>query len=90
MTHFPDDVDKNTVAEYIESRFVFIGVMEEYQKSLDILAEILNKPRFEIPAYNKTVRDPHTLDDDLADEFKKVFDLDYRFYNYARQYIQSF
>jgi hypothetical protein len=90
MTHFPDDVDKLTVADYIESRFVFIGVMEEYQKSLDILAEILNRPRFEIPAYNKTERDPHALDDDLVDEFKKVFDLDYRFYNYARQYIQSF
>ena len=90
MAHFPDDADDVPVSEYIESRFVFLGVMEDYQKSLDVLAGVLDKPKFEIPKYNVTERDPHDLDKALVSRFKEVFELDYKIYDYAKSYIDSF
>lgn len=90
MTHFPDDASEASISEYIESRFVFLGIMEDYQKSLDILAGILGKPKFELPRYNMTERDPYTLDDELVSRFKEVFQLDYKIYNYAKAYVDSF
>lgn len=89
MTHFPDDICEDSIPEYIEERFVFIGVMEDYQKSLDVLADILEKPRFEIPVYNKTERDPYVLDEDLVSRFKEAFGFDYKVYDYANRHIQS-
>jgi len=90
MAHFPDNLDESSIVEYFESRFIFLGVMEEYQKSLDILAGILDKPKFEIPAYNVTERDSHDLDEDLISRFREAFKLDYLIYDYAKKYIDSF
>lgn len=90
MAFFPDRNEHMSIPDYIESKFIFIGVMEEYQKSLDILADILGKPRFMIPEYNVTERDPYTLDDQLLSRFRDAYALDYKIYDYAKKYVDSF
>ena len=63
--------------------------MEDYQKSLNILAHLLNRKPIEIPKYNITERDDYSLDDDLIKRFKQKFELDYKIYDYAQKLLQK-
>lgn len=89
MRHLPGDVKEDNVSEYLSSKFVFVGVMEQYQKSLDILADELGKQRIKIPKYNETERENYEIDEDTVEEFRRVFSLDYNIYKSATRYINS-
>ena len=70
-------------------RYFFVGILEERQLSLDVLAVLLGKPRKKFPWINRT-RDtsdspgrPTPLSDEVVTRFKHDNELDYRIYEYC-------
>lgn len=43
LSHFPFSIDEDNYKEILDN-FVFIGVMEHYQRSIELLANVLGKP----------------------------------------------
>jgi hypothetical protein len=52
--HRPDVID---VAVQMDTSYVFLGIMERYQESLDALAIALGKRRINVPHLNRSPRD---------------------------------
>jgi hypothetical protein len=90
LRHFPDGITKDNYKEFLENKFIFIGIMEDYQNSLNKLALLLNKKTISVPTYNKTERDSYELDETLIQEFKNKFELDYKIYEYAKNRLNDF
>ena len=66
-------------------RYYFVGILEHAQRSLDILAHMLGKPKQVVPHANKTERsDQDVVDDELVRTFRRINDLDYKIYDYCR------
>ena len=81
------------VTLYYLRRFLhfFIGILEDGQKSLDVLSDLVNKPYLKLPHINKTQRstDHMQLTNDEIDEFVKKNELDYLIYNYCKQKLDT-
>ena len=88
-THLPDGINKNNYEDFIHSKFIFIGVMDYYQESVNLLADKLNKPRKELPYINKSPREPYNLSKKLIENFKEKFEFDYLLYNFALDQIHQ-
>lgn len=89
LTHFPDNINENNYKEKIENNFIFLGVMEEYQKSIDILAKKLNKERVIIPQRNIAKRDVYEIDSELIKKIRSKYKIDYLIYSYALEKLSS-
>ncbi len=78
-------------SNYLEAleRYFFIGVTEKLQRSLNILAQKLNKRPIKVPLMNRTKRDgqEHQLSKTAIDQFKERNALDYKIYNYALEHL---
>jgi hypothetical protein len=57
MWYFPESPNVTDIAEQMDRSFVFVGVMERYQQSLDALAAALAKKPTKIPHLNDTPRE---------------------------------
>jgi hypothetical protein len=55
--HFPQRPDVVDIGTQMDKSFVFVGIMERYQASLDALAVALGKRRIMVPHLNQTPRD---------------------------------
>ena len=66
-------------------RYFFIGILEEYQLSLDILADLIGKPKIPMPWQNKTKGEnqEESLSEDLLTKFRERNNLDYLIYDYC-------
>jgi hypothetical protein len=55
--YFPQLPDVIEIAEQLDRSYVFVGIMERYQDSLDALATVLGKRRMKIPRLNDMPRE---------------------------------
>lgn len=82
--HFPWQFTKENYKEIIDKNFIFIGIMEEYQKSIDILSFVLNKASHYIPHKNISTYDEDILSE-VKEDFIKRHELEYLIYSYAKE-----
>lgn len=64
-------------------RYNFIGFVDNYQDSLDLLAKSLNKKMFQAPKLNTSPRHKN-LDRDVIRVFMSLNQLDYNVFDYAK------
>jgi hypothetical protein len=81
--HFPSSNAPHLISEAMDSRFVFIGIMERFQPSLDALAAILGKPAAKIGHVNITERPAHDLNS-WRPFYEKNFSVEFEIYEAAR------
>ena len=80
-----------TLENYKEviDRYFFVGILEQAQASLDILAQLLGKPSQKFPWENATRNNTGPASDELSDElvakFRAQNSLDYLVYDYCVQ-----
>lgn len=78
-----------TESDYREiiDRYFFVGILEEAQASLDLLANLIGKQGLHMPVRNSTRPVPGTgveeLSSDLVAKFKEINRLDYLIYAYC-------
>lgn len=79
-------VDRDSYKELLD-KYAFIGVLEESDLSVELLAWLLAKNKAGLPWENKTLesgkRSQDALPDQLIQKFKEENELDYAIYNYA-------
>lgn len=82
-------------ADYRETldRYFFIGILEEAQESLDLLAMMIGRKRLRMPFRNRTQTVPGTEVNDLTPElvakFKDMNRLDYLIYEYSVERLRK-
>lgn len=71
----------------IIDRYLFVGILEAGQESLDLLAGMLGKPRVTLPWKNSTRKDSQTMaesiSEDCLEKFRGHNKLDYLIYDYC-------
>ena len=71
----------------IVDKYFFVGILEQGQASLDLLARITGKARLELPWENKTTDTAHAaiaeLSADCINQFRQENELDYLVYEYC-------
>jgi sulfotransferase famil protein len=83
--YFPPEISLNNYADLLEEKFVYIGLVEDLQTSLNILANKLSKTQTEIPHMNISSRDINLSDESaIWAQFRERNELSYRLYDYAR------
>lgn len=69
------------------NQYFFVGIIEEAQASIDLLASLLNKPRQTVPWINKTNKDNErgisNIPGKYIEKFHQENQLDYALYRYA-------
>jgi hypothetical protein len=78
-------------SNYMEvlQRYFFIGIVEKYQESFDWLSKLIGKPPIKLKTYNESTRKSLNLSDDLIAEFKEINQLDYKIYNYGKNFFEN-
>lgn len=82
-------------ADYLATldRYFFIGILEEAQESLDLLAALIGRTSLRMPMRNRTRGVPGTNVNDLPRElvarFKEMNRLDYLIYAYGMERMQK-
>jgi hypothetical protein len=78
--HLPQDITLDNYIEKLNSRFVYIGVFEDLQASIDQLACVLGKPQVTLPLLNASNYDepvPSQLRERFYDDYpllKEIYD----------------
>ncbi|MFP4544749.1 MAG: sulfotransferase family 2 domain-containing protein [Bacteroidota bacterium] len=81
---FARPVTLDNYREVIEKYYVYIGIMEDFQTSVDILAAKLGFETMPVPHKNKSPRDEE-LTQDSIDAFMERNRFDYEIYNYVKE-----
>lgn len=80
------NANKNNYREVID-RYIFVGIVEEMEKSIQILSELTGKKYHKLPWINRTKLDSkinsEKLSKSIIDKFKEINNVDYLIYNYA-------
>ena len=82
FSHLPQDVTLDNYEEKLRQRFVYIGVFEDLQTSINNLAKILGKPEWELPHMNVSMYD-EPVPEYLRDRFYHDYPLLKRVYDFA-------
>lgn len=78
----PREMTAENVDYFFENYFIHVGVMEHFQKSVDILAEKLNKPKIIVSHQNISER-LQTPSESSIEEFKSRCTFEYMLYEKA-------
>jgi hypothetical protein len=70
-------------------RYFFIGIVEKYQESFDLLLRLIDKPPVQLKIYNESSRKNIKLSDEFISEFKEINQLDYKIYNYGKSFYEN-
>ena len=78
-------------SNYLEvlERYFFIGIVEKYQESFDLLSKLVDKPPIELKTYNISPRKNLKLSDETISEFKEINQLDYKIYDYGKSFYEK-
>ena len=88
FNHLPQNITLDNFEEKLSQQFVYIGVFEDLQTSIDNLGKILGKPRFELPRTNVSTYD-EVVPEYLRDKFYHDYPLLKRIYNFALENYQN-
>ena len=81
---FPFNFSHDNYQTIIQENFVHIGVMENYQKSIEIIAEKINKKSITVPHENKS-KFSQKPTKEAEDFFRNKYKLEFEIYEYARK-----
>jgi len=84
LQHFPFAMTMDNYREILDKRYLFVGVAERLQESVDVLADTLALPRAEVELYNESPR-TEVIPDGAREQFEKQHPLETQIYQYARQ-----
>ena len=82
FNHLPQDITLDNCEDKLEQRFVYIGVFEQLQTSIDNLAQILGKPNFQLPQLNVSKYD-EPVPEKLRERFYHDYPLLKKIYDFA-------
>lgn len=82
LQFFPWDLNINNFKEIINNNFIHLGVSENLQTTVNILAKKLDKPKIKVPNRNISPRDEQPSKEAI-EYFKSRHKLEYAIYNYA-------
>lgn len=79
--HMLKGLNLDNYESYLDSKFIYVGILEDFQSSVDIMANILDKPTVEVSKENVS---PRQVEIDLTREQRKEIDpLGYKINEYA-------
>lgn len=88
FNHLPQNVTLNNYRQKLEQYFVYIGIFEDLQTSINQLAKVLGKPSGELPKFNVS-----TYDEAVPESLRKQFYHDYplleRIYQFALDHYKN-
>jgi hypothetical protein len=82
MLHFPEKINLQNYIDVIESKFVYIGIVEDFQSSIDNLAKKLGFTPVTVTHENISER-TETVSSDLKEEFIRGNPLEWKIYEYV-------
>ena len=82
FNHLPQDITLANYEEKLVDRFVYIGIFEDLQTSIDNLGLVLGKPQTQLPKFNVSTYD-ETVPDSLRDQFYHDYPLLHRVHQFA-------
>lgn len=82
LDYMPYEMNMNNYKEILEKNFIYIGVTEDLQTSIDILANNLGFPTVKIEYLNTSER-YQEIEEGLKEEFIMKNPLEYAIYDYA-------
>ena len=82
--HLPQDICMSNYEEQIRRRFIYIGLFEDMQTSIDILASIFGKTSMEMPVKNVSKYD-EPVPEKLRDKFYYDFPLLHKIYQFVKK-----
>jgi len=87
LKHFPADLTLNNYKDILEKRFVYIGITEDLQGSVDQLASILGFPPDVIGRENVSPQ-TQSVPDGAREQFVQKHPLEYAIYRYALEHYK--
>src|SRR4051812_44760915 len=85
---FPSEVTLETYEEMFERQFVYVGITEDLQTSVEVLARRLGFQPVEVGRLNTSVHDEEVTAE-MREEFVAQHPLEYAIYNYAVSHYKS-
>ena len=82
LRFLPSDLTMENYRQVLDERFVFLGIVEEMQRSVDILADTLGKPAATIGHVNKAPRNEE-VDPSAAEAYRRENALEFAVYDFA-------
>lgn len=79
---FPEGINEDNFIEIINKNYIHIGVLENYQTSLNILAEKLGMEKIELYKLNYSERE-HKPSESSIKKFKEKCSLEYKIFDFA-------
>jgi hypothetical protein len=88
LNYMPFELTMDNYEEILEKYFVYIGIVEDYQTSINLLADKLGFPHVKV---NKTNTSPRNekVSEEVKEEFIKKHPLEYAIYNFALKNYQK-
>ncbi len=80
--HFPQDITLDNYREKLRARFVYIGIVEDLDRSVSVLSKILGKPEVDVPLLNASDYD-ETVPEHLRQRFYHDYPLLRAIYDFA-------
>jgi len=82
FSHLPQNLTLANYREKLASQFVYIGIFEDLQKSVDRLASILEQPTVSLPVSNASDYD-ESVPEELREQFYFDYPLPKKIYDFA-------
>lgn len=82
--HLPVYMNSTNYKEIIEEKFIYIGILEDYQKSINQLANIFTKNSVEVPHLNISDR-AELPSENALNKFKERHEYEYKLYEYVKE-----
>ncbi len=76
------------LVEDMENHFIAVGIVEEFQKSLEMLADMLDKPRIRAKKVNMSSRD-HKPSKAVAEDFVRRHPEEFKVYQHFRDQLSN-
>jgi hypothetical protein len=88
FNHLPQDITLETYREKLDAKFVYIGIFEDLQTSIDNLAKVLGKPNTQLPRMNVSKYDEN-IPEYLRGQFYRDYPLLEKVYAYALEHYRT-
>ena len=82
LYHFPEEITIENYEKILNQYFLYVGILEDIQVSVNILAKKLNFPKVITDHVNISKRDEQVAEE-IKEEFVRNHYLEYAIYNYA-------
>ncbi len=83
LNFLPQDINEKNFKEILEQKFIYIGITEDLENSVNRMAQCLDCPQAAISHLNKSQRDEE-LPLEMEEKFKAENKLEYLVYNYVK------